>query len=152
MRYAHTNIVARDWERLAAFYEAVFECTRVPPVRSQGGEWLEAGTGLPGARLEGVHLRLPGFGEQGPTLEIYSYASMAENLPPVANRIGFGHIAFEVEDVPATLAMVTHHGGSAVGRITEANVPGKGRITFVYSADPEGNLIELQHWSLEERP
>jgi len=25
-RYAHTNLIARDWRRLAAFYESVFEC------------------------------------------------------------------------------------------------------------------------------
>lgn len=149
MRYAHTNIIARDWARLASFYEAVFGCTRVPPVRSQSGEWLEAGTGLPGARLEGVHLRLPGLGDAGPTLEIYSYASFEENLAPVANRLGFGHIAFEVDDVPGVLDEVIRYGGTSVGRVTQANVPGKGRITFVYAADPEGNLIELQQWSAE---
>ncbi|MBB4636220.1 VOC family protein [Longimicrobium terrae] len=149
MKYAHTNVVARDWERLAAFYEQVFECVRVPPVRSQSGAWLEAGTGVPGARLNGVHLRLPGFGDAGPTLEVYSYSSMEPNPPQVANRTGFGHIAFEVDDVAAVLAEVVLHGGAEVGRITEAVVPGKGRITFVYAADPEGNLIELQRWELD---
>jgi catechol 2,3-dioxygenase-like lactoylglutathione lyase family enzyme len=148
MRYAHTNLIARDWRRLAAFYEEVFGCTPVPPERRQSGEWLERGTGVAGARLEGVHLKLPGHGEQGPTLEIYSYSEPADRPPPVANRLGFGHIAFEVRDVGATLDRVCERGGSAVGEVVTAEVSGRGRITFVYAADPEGNLIELQCWDL----
>jgi catechol 2,3-dioxygenase-like lactoylglutathione lyase family enzyme len=148
MRYAHTNLIARDWRRLAAFYEEVFECTPVPPERRQSGEWLERGTGVAGARLEGVHLRLPGYGEGAPTLEIYSYSEPADRPPPVANRLGFGHIAFEVEDVGATLDRVSEHGGSAVGEVVTAEVSGRGHITFVYVADPEGNLIELQRWEI----
>ena len=31
MRYIHTNIVAKDWRRLADFYIQVFGCTPVPP-------------------------------------------------------------------------------------------------------------------------
>jgi predicted enzyme related to lactoylglutathione lyase len=30
-RYAHTKLIARDWQRLARFYERVFGCVRVPP-------------------------------------------------------------------------------------------------------------------------
>jgi predicted enzyme related to lactoylglutathione lyase len=26
MKYAHTNIIARDWEKLAQFYIDVFDC------------------------------------------------------------------------------------------------------------------------------
>lgn len=146
MRYVHTNLIARDWRRLAEFYEAVFGCTRVPPERRQSGEWLARGTGVPGARLEGVHLKLPGYGEEAPTLEIYSYAEPVDSPAPVANRLGFGHIAFEVQDVGATLDRVRGYGGTAVGETVTAEVPGRGRITFVYAADPEGNLIELQRW------
>jgi predicted enzyme related to lactoylglutathione lyase len=148
MRYVHTNLIAHAWRRLAEFYEEVFGCTRVPPERRQSGAWLERGTGVPGARLEGVHLRLPGYGEEGPTLEIYSYADFVDCPPPVANRLGFGHIAFEVEDVGATLDRVRGHGGSAVGEMVTADVAGRGRITFVYAADPEANLLELQRWEL----
>ena len=38
-------------------------------------------------------------------------------------------------------------GGSARGAVVELPVPGKGVVTFVYAADPEGNLIEIQAWS-----
>ena len=58
-RYAHTNLIARDWRALARFYVEVFGCTTVPPERSYAGAELEAGTGVRDAALEGVHLRLP---------------------------------------------------------------------------------------------
>ena len=46
MKYAHTNIAARDWKALAEFYCAVFNCRIKPPERSYSGEWLDQGTGV----------------------------------------------------------------------------------------------------------
>lgn len=148
VRYAHTNIVCEDWRRLAQFYEHVFACKVVPPKRSQSGAWLEQGTGVEGAALEGVHLLLPGHSTSGPTLEIYQYTSSMDRPPSAANRRGFGHIGFEADDVSAVRAAVLEHGGTEVGRISEAAVRGVGTLRFVYMADPEGNLIELQSWVL----
>jgi len=99
-----------------------------------------------GARFSGVHLALPGCEEQGTTLEIYRYSQNVDKPSPAANREGFGHIAFEVEDVSTALDMVRKHGGGAVGRVVSREVTGVGVITFVYATDPEGNIIELQSW------
>ena len=147
MRYTHTNIIAHDWERLAFFYQRVFQCRPVPPQRDLAGEWLEKGTGVKGAHLRGVHLRLPGHGETGPTLEIYSYDRMEDKSTPLANRKGFSHIAFFVENVAATRELVLEYGGRDIGEITQKEVPGIGKLTFIYMADPEGNILEIQHWS-----
>jgi predicted enzyme related to lactoylglutathione lyase len=76
-RYVHTNLVTRDWRTLAEFYENVFGCTRLPPERDLAGEWLSAATGVPDAALRGVHLRLPSYGDQGPTLEVFLYQTLA---------------------------------------------------------------------------
>lgn len=146
VRYAHTNIVAQDWRKLAQFYESVLSCTPLLPERHQTGEWLARGTGVAGAALQGVHLRLPGHGEAGPTLEIYLYTEMLESPEPRANRRGLGHLAFAVDDVAETLQEVRAHGGAALGEIVTTDVPGAGRITFVYATDPEGNILELQRW------
>jgi len=146
MRYVHTNLVARDWRRLARFYETVLGCRPVPPRRCQAGPWLEEGTGVAGARLEGMHLRLPGHGERGPTLEIYRYDPEVPATAAAANVPGLRHLAFEVDDVEAALAAVLEGGGSSVGRPTRVRLPSLGALTFVYAADPEGNLLELQHW------
>ncbi len=149
VKYKHTNIIARDWQALARFYERVFGCTRVPPERHLSGAWIDKGTGVNNARFVGVHLRLPGHGEGGPTLEIYQYSNSEFKLPPMANREGFTHIAFEVNDVEEAMAEVLKEGGNKVGDITSAEVKGVGILTFVYLADPEGNIIELQAWNAE---
>jgi predicted enzyme related to lactoylglutathione lyase len=146
-RYVHTNLIALDWERLATFYVRVFGCTPIGPRRDQHGEWLERGTAVRRAHLRGQHLRLPGFGEDGPTLEIFQYDELVEQTEPVANRTGFGHIAFSVDDVNATLRDVVTAGGAAHGEIVSVEVEDVGHLTFTYARDPEGNLIELQAWT-----
>lgn len=146
MRFAHTNIVSSNWKELADFYVKTFNCKIVPPLRKQSGDWLDKGTGLKNANLEGAHLLLPGHGANGPTLEIYQYQIIDERAASLPNTQGFGHIAFEVEDVQHVLENLIENGGQAVGEITKREVNGVGEITFIYARDPEGNLIELQCW------
>ena len=146
MRFAHVNIVSSDWRALAEFYQKVFHCKIVPPVRKQSGDWLEKGTGLKNASLEGAHLLLPGHGEKGPTLEIYQYGKVEEQAAVAPNKRGFGHIAFEVENVEEITKAVLKNGGESFGEITKRKVEGVGELTFVYLRDPEGNLIEVQSW------
>jgi catechol 2,3-dioxygenase-like lactoylglutathione lyase family enzyme len=144
--YAHTNLIAHDWQRLVGFYQTVFGCVPIPPERDLGGDALERGTRVPGAKLQGAHLRLPGFGETGPTLEIFTYARLEDALPTAANRPGFGHIAFAVPDVAEARAAVLAAGGSDYGDIV-ATAAGNRTVTWTYVRDPEGNLVELQAWS-----
>ena len=146
MKYVHTNIISKDWKRLAEFYIQVFECTLQPPARDQSGTWLEKGTGVKNAHLKGVHLLLPGYDTGGPTIEIYSYQEVKETELLDANSRGFGHIAFEVDNVQAIYNKVIANGGSSLGDISSNTVEGVGLITFVYLRDPDGNIIEIQHW------
>ncbi|MBW2058530.1 MAG: VOC family protein [Deltaproteobacteria bacterium] len=144
--YVHTNLVAGDWRRLAAFYETVFGCRPVPPERDLSGRWLDRATGLAGARISGIHLRLPGHGENGPTLEIFQYASLAGRPATAPNAPGFSHVAFGVDDVAETARAVFDAGGRPVGELVSHEVSGIGLLTFQYVADPEGNIIEIQNW------
>lgn len=146
IRYAHTNIITKDWKKLAEFYETVFECVPVPPIRDQKGEWLSKGTGVPNAHLQGVHLRLPGHGKDGPTLEIYQYSEVKEHVPPVPNQRGFGHIAFQVDKVTHYLGLALKNGATKIGELSEHDVENVGLLRFIYIADPDGNIIELQSW------
>ena len=149
-RYGHTNLIARDWRRLASFYETVFDCIPVPPERDYSGDLAERGTGIPGAAFRGAHLRLPGHGIDGPTLEIYTYeASLDPGPAPAANRVGWGHIAFMVDDVESARRSVLEAGGHPLADaevVTTRTADGR-RVTWCYLADPEGNLVELQSWS-----
>jgi predicted enzyme related to lactoylglutathione lyase len=146
-KYVHTNLIARDWKSVANFYETVFGCVPVAPERDFAGKTVEAGTGVTGARVSGVHLRLPGLGTQGPTLEVFQYSPEGDASPQEANRLGFVHIAFEVPSVEEARQVVLAQGGSAVGEIVTLDVSGDSRVTWCYVRDPEGNMIELQSWS-----
>ncbi|MCB0628708.1 MAG: VOC family protein [Saprospiraceae bacterium] len=146
MRFAHTNIISTNWKALVDFYVKTFDCKIVPPIRQQSGDWLARGTGVKDAKLEGAHLLLPGYGEHGPTLEIYQYETIVQQEMVRPNQRGFGHIAFEVGSVEVVLARLEENGGSRFGEITKRMIDGVGEITFVYARDPEGNLIELQSW------
>ncbi|MBC8336070.1 MAG: VOC family protein [Anaerolineales bacterium] len=146
IKFVHTNLIAKDWKRLSAFYQEVFECVPAPPERDHSGEWLDRVTGLKASHIRGIHLRLPGCGEAGPTLEIFSYNSMPEHPSVQPNTPGFSHVAFIVDDVGATAQEILNHGGSAIGELAIRDLPGVGLLTFQYLADPEGNIVEIQNW------
>jgi predicted enzyme related to lactoylglutathione lyase len=147
MRFAHTNIAAKDWKTLADFYINVFDCKIKPPLRDLKGEWLDLAIGVKNARQMGVHLVLPGFDSNPPTLEIFSYEEFVDNSPIMANHIGFTHIAFEVEDVEVILQKALEHNAQALGEVIEKEIEGVGMLKFTYLRDPEGNIIEIQSWS-----
>ena len=143
-RYGHTNLIANDWRALSRFYQDLFGCVPVPPERNFKGPDLERGTGIRGAELRGEHLRLPGHGPDGPTLEIFSYNFLEKGMSIAVNRLGFGHVAFIVDDVAAAREAVLSAGGQAVGDVvTLTNALGQ-QLTWVYVTDPEGNVLELQ--------
>jgi predicted enzyme related to lactoylglutathione lyase len=146
-KYVHTNIIAKDWQGLAKFYTDVFGCLFVLPERDYQGDALDAGTGLKGAHMTGVHLRLPGYGENGPTLEIYNYNQLEARPPTAVNRPGFGHLAFEVDDVQEARKLVEANGGGVIGEIVTLTTKVGSKVTWCYMTDPEGNIIELQSWS-----
>jgi predicted enzyme related to lactoylglutathione lyase len=146
-KYVHTNLIAKDWQALADFYQRLFGCVPVPPQRDYHGERLEAGTGIPGAQVRGMHLRLPGYGDDGPTLEIFNYSILESRGQTAVNRPGFAHIAFLVDDVAAAQKAVLEEGGRPIGQIVTLQVATGAKVTWCYVTDPEGNIIELQSWS-----
>ena len=151
-KYVHTNIVARDWAALADFYQQVFGCTPVPPERDLRGEAFQSLTGLSGAEARGVHLRLPGHGDSGPTLEIFQYNQLAARPSTAINRPGLAHLAFEVDDLAAATDAVLNAGGGKLGQRVTIPIGGQGTIHVAYLTDPEGNIVELQRWEADSAP
>ncbi len=146
-RYVHTNLIARDWQKLAKFYRDAFGCESVPPERHYKGPDLERGTGVQGSELHGIHLRLPGYDGEGPTLEIYTYSVLDEGPMPAVNRPGLAHIAFSVDDVAEARQAILEAGGDAVGEVVTLQIATGAKVTWCYMRDPEGNIVELQSWN-----
>ena len=146
-KFAHVNIISSDWRRLADFYIKVFDCRPKPPERNLAGGWVDDLTGLKEAHIKGMHLYLPGYENNGPTLEIFEYNKNLENDGREINLEGFGHIAFAVDDLEEKLKLFLDNGGSLLGKVIDAEIEGAGRISVVYAKDPEGNIVEIQKWA-----
>jgi len=147
IKYVHTNLVAKDWQRLATFYVRVLGCKVKPPERDLKGERIDLLTSMKNVHIRGIHLLLPGFGGNGPTLEIFQYSRGKRTTTVQTNHPGYGHIAFAVTNVGNMIKKIEKNGGSMVGKRISTTIKGVGTIDVAYTRDPEGNIIELQRWN-----
>ena len=145
--YGHTNLIARDWRSLSSFYQRVFGCDPVPPERDYSGPALEAGTGVKGSTVKGVHLRLPGHGPNGPALEISCTALPPTHCARRSTAPASGVSQSRYTDVRDAHREVLDAGGSALGEIVRLQTATGTRVTWCYVRDSEGDIIELQSWS-----
>jgi catechol 2,3-dioxygenase-like lactoylglutathione lyase family enzyme len=143
MRFAHINIVARDADRLAGFYKTVFGCKEIRPRVSLSGEKVSRGNGVPNSEISSIWLTLPGV--DGPFLEIHEYGETRDRSPPFVNQPGYGHLAFEVNDIGAARDEIVRAGGQGQGEITSVETA-DAIFLAVYMRDPEGNVIELEEF------
>ncbi len=152
IKYVHTNLIARDWKKLADFYVQVFGCTYKEPARDLKESWLDRLTGFTNTHIQGIHLHLPGYTEgEGPSLESFQYHQQIPGNKEI-NVEGFAHLAFAVEDPASCLARIETHGGSSLGEFVSGTIAGVGEISVVYARDPEGNIRELQQWAASSAP
>ena len=145
MRYVHTNLIAKDWRSLSHFYQKVFDCKPIGHQRDLSGKWIEDVTNIQNVHIVGEHLLFPGYCENFPTLEIFSYENSIEDKKQI-NSYGFSHIAFEVQNVEIIVELAIKEGGSILGKIVTKDYGEMGTGTFAYIRDIEGNIIELQNW------
>lgn len=146
IKFAHINLIAFDWKKLAEFYIQVFGCKPVYPERNLTGDFIDKLTQIENVEIQGIHLQLPGF-QNGPTLEIFSYNIFDLNAGKRINKPGFGHIAFLVDDVDEILEKLLSNGGQKYGDKIQTKIEDVGNLTVIYATDPEENIIEIQHWS-----
>lgn len=141
VRFDKTKFLARDPEALAGFYEKALGCVRVVPLQEIDDEAVPKAIGTPEAKVSLTVLRLPGRGDHGPVLELYSVSG-----PRSDNwhyQPGQGQIAFGVDDLEASIAAVEEAGGSRLGEASEWEAPSGSRARFLHVTDPEGNIIDL---------
>ncbi len=145
-RLDHVNLVVADLERAARFYEHVFGWQRGFSAVLEG-DWIAQVSGLPGARAECLFLEAPDGNERGARLELIRYdAPEGVECTPngQANTRGVRHIAFEVDDLDATLARVRALGLELLGEPVEVpfRVGSLGAKRLVYFHDFDGVLVE----------
>ena len=146
IRYAHVNIIAEDWRELMRFYVEVFACEPVGSERDHHGQHTDDLTGIQDVRVVGQHLRVPGHGKNGPTIEIFTFDPQLPSPEPAIHRPGFAHIAFEVDDLRGVRQQILDWGGKDYGKEITIEISEAGKLTLIYMTDPEGNIVELQHW------
>lgn len=144
MRLAHINIVARDAEALAAFYVNIMQCEVFRGPTRLSGEKVSRGNGLSSSDIRTTWLKFPEL--ERPFLEIHEHTVTHHRGQPRVNEPGFGHLAFEIENVGDTLSKIIQAGGAQIGQLTDFGTP-EMPILIAYARDPEGNVLEL-----EQRP
>lgn len=138
----HVNINAKDWKKVAAFYEKVFGCVQVPPEKKISGDYAADLTGLAGSDIEGITMTFPGDPE-GTQLEIFQYNLQDDTSSQAINLTGLGHIAIDVDDIDVVTDKLPAAGGSLVGKQIHRTYADKPDLFIHYVRDCEGNIIEL---------
>jgi catechol 2,3-dioxygenase-like lactoylglutathione lyase family enzyme len=141
MKLRHVSITTRDADRLADFYSTVFGYGQRGPPRTLSGERVWRGNGLAGIDIYSIWLSQPGA--EGAFLELLQYDRLLNRQTPAVNEPGYGHIAFQVEDIDASYAAILECGGTALGEITDLGTA-KAPYRIVYMRDPDGNILEIE--------
>lgn len=145
-RIDHVNIVVTEMERSVRFYTAYLGLRRGFETTLEG-EWVERVTGVPGARAHCVFLQAD---PSGTRLELLQYLDpQGEPLPAasLANTPGLRHLAFNVESLPALLALEGRLRADGVPVVSAPvavpfRVADLGRKHLFYFLDPDGAIVE----------
>lgn len=100
MIIAHINLVVRNAETLAAFYVNVMVCVVFRELKTLSGEYVSRGNWLSKSKICPTWLKFPQL--ERLFLEIHEHKVTHHRNEPKVNEPGFGHLAFQMEDVGPT--------------------------------------------------
>jgi glyoxylase I family protein len=140
VRFDQVKFLCSDVEGLAVFYQEALDCEVVVPALTTD-EVVSHGVGAPDATVTLSTLRLPGRGDRGPVLELYSVEGPVPD--DWSYHPGSGQIALEVDDLELAIGRVIAAGGNKLGEVVEWEAPSGASARFVYMRDPEGNIIDV---------
>ena len=141
-RVDHINVVVSDLERAEKFFVALGFCRK--DAATLQGEWISRVVGLKEVEACYVALALPGGGTN---LELIQYSSpgyKGQEGVSDPNRLGFRHLAFEVENIEEVAAGLKERGVECLSEIEVFPKTGK---KLVYFIGPDGILLELAEYS-----
>lgn len=137
-RFDHIGITVADLDTATAFFVGLgleVEGSRM----AIEGEFLDTVIGIPGARTEIVMLRPP---DDGTRLELSSFVR-PDHVPgsptAMANELGLRNVAFEVDDLDATVGRLAADGYGLVGGVGEWEHTWR----MAYVRGPEGIIVSL---------
>jgi catechol 2,3-dioxygenase-like lactoylglutathione lyase family enzyme len=144
-RLDHVCVVVDDLDEATEFFlDLGFERDGATTAE---GEAVDKINGLEGVRAEIVMVRAP---DRSGKLELVKYLSPPDTegaQPAPANRVGFRHIAIEVNGLDSILAGLRDKGFDTVGEVCEyGNV-----YRLCYVRGPEGVIVELAERIPSER-
>jgi catechol 2,3-dioxygenase-like lactoylglutathione lyase family enzyme len=136
-RFDHVGITVADLDRVTAFFVGLG--LEVEGRASLEGEFVDTVIGIPGSRSQIVMLRPPAGGT-GLELSSFVHPDHEPGLPTaMANELGLRNVAFEVDDVQATVDRLATDGYGLVGGIGQyENV-----WRMAYVRGPEGIIVSL---------
>ena len=136
-RFDHIGITVADLDTTTAFFVALG--LEVEGRTFVEGEFLDTVTGIPDSRTEIVMLRPP---EGGTNIELSSFVRPDHDPgspTAMANELGLRSVAFEVDDLQATVEMLAADGYGLVGGIGEYEHFWR----MAYVRGPEGMIVAL---------
>jgi catechol 2,3-dioxygenase-like lactoylglutathione lyase family enzyme len=142
LRFEHVGVVVDDLDAVTAFFlDLGFEREGGTLVE---GEVVDKINGLDGVRAEVVMVRTPdGSGK----LELVKYHAPADDEgahPSPANRLGFRHIALQVNDLNTIVDGLRDKGFGTVGEVQDyEGGPGGFTYRLCYVRGLEGLIVEL---------
>lgn len=134
----HTGLVVRDLERSLVFYRDVL-ALQVWRHAIEESDYIDRLVGIANVRLEWIKLRA----SDGSIVELLQYHSHPVTTPvedAPSNHLGCSHIAFTVDNLDATYAVLRAKGYHC------NNAPQfspDGLVKVLYCHDPDGTILEL---------
>ncbi|HTG00342.1 MAG TPA: VOC family protein [Nitrospirota bacterium] len=137
----HINIVVSDLQQAADFFR---QLGFTEEIRSRiSGERFSAVTGLPDFDAEFIGLSLPGSATNVEIIQYYSPEGGKDELTNHANRIGFRHMAFAVDDIASEVERLKAAGVRFQSDIQVWEKTGK---KLVYFYGPDGIILEFAEY------
>ncbi|WP_433196245.1 VOC family protein [Nocardia sp. CA-107356] len=137
VRFDHVGVVVDDLELVTAFFvDLGFE--RSNPMRIEG-EWVDRVIGLDGVQLDMVSVNAPDGSGRLELTKFHRPTDPAATQGPLANRLGFRHIAYVVDDLDGVVERLRGKGLDTVGDIVDY----EDIYRLCYIGGPEGLIVEL---------
>ncbi|MCB5290596.1 VOC family protein [Arthrobacter sp. SO3] len=136
-RFDHVGITVADLNAVMAFFVGLG--LEVEGRTFVEGEFLDTVIGIPDSRTEIIMLRPP---DGGTRLELSSFARPAHrpgSPAAMANELGLRNVAFEVDDLQATVDQLAAAGFGLVGGIGQYEHV----WSMAYVRGPEGIIVSL---------